>query len=160
MNLSLLLILPLAFSLLLLIVKGLKQVRTVALIAAIAQLGLSVFLLFKFLQERVTSAGNFLFEQNFTWYQALNINYHVGVDGISVAMILLTAFVVFAGVLVSWKQEKMHKEFFFLLLFLSLGAYGFFISLDLFTMFFFLEVAVIPKFLLIGIWGRDRKSVV
>ncbi|HLO39240.1 MAG TPA: NADH-quinone oxidoreductase subunit M, partial [Lacibacter sp.] len=97
-------------------------------------------------------------EHNHTWYKALNIGYHVGVDGISVAMILLTAFVVLAGVLVSWKQETMHKEFFFLLLFLSLGAYGFFISLDLFTMFFFLEVAVIPKFLLIGIWGSGKKE--
>jgi NADH-quinone oxidoreductase subunit M len=73
-------------------------------------------------------------------------------------MILLTAFVVLAAVLVSWKQEHMYKEFFFLLLFLSLGAYGFFISLDLFTMFFFLEVAVIPKFLLIGIWGSGKKE--
>jgi NADH-quinone oxidoreductase subunit M len=88
----------------------------------------------------------------------LHINYHVGVDGISIAMILLTAFVVIAGVLVSWKMEKMNKEFFFLLIFLSLGAYGFFISLDLFTLFFFLEVAVIPKFLLIGIWGSGKKE--
>src|SRR5204862_8157881 len=62
------------------------------------------------------------------------------------------------GVLVSWKMEKMSKEFFFLLLFLSVGAYGFFISLDLFTLFFFLEVAVIPKFLLIGIWGSGKKE--
>jgi NADH-quinone oxidoreductase subunit M len=88
----------------------------------------------------------------------LNINYHVGVDGISIAMILLTAFVVIAGVLVSWKMEKLSKEFFFLLIFLSLGAYGFFIASDLFTLFFFLEVAVIPKFLLIGIWGSGKKE--
>ena len=54
--------------------------------------------------------------------------------------------------------EKLNKEFFFLLLFLSVGAYGFFISLDLFTLFFFLEVAVIPKFLLIGIWGSGKKE--
>src|SRR6185295_2785281 len=82
----------------------------------------------------------------------------VGVDGISVAMILLTAFVVVSGILVSWKMEMMSKEFFFLLILLSAGAYGFFISLDLFTMFFFLEVAVIPKFLLIGIWGSGKKE--
>jgi NADH-quinone oxidoreductase subunit M len=66
--------------------------------------------------------------------------------------------VVIAGVLVSWTQETLNKEFFFLLLFLSLGAYGYFISLDLFTLFFFLEVAVIPKFLLIGIWGSGKKE--
>jgi NADH-quinone oxidoreductase subunit M len=65
---------------------------------------------------------------------------------------------VIAGVLVSWAQETLTKEFFFLLLFLSVGAYGYFISLDIFTLFFFLEVAVIPKFLLIGIWGSGKKE--
>jgi NADH-quinone oxidoreductase subunit M len=99
-----------------------------------------------------------LFEYTRVWFAPLHINYHTGVDGISIAMILLTSFVVFAGVLVSWKMEKMNKEFFLLLLFLSLGAYGFFISLDLFTLFFFLEIAVIPKFLLIGIWGSGKKE--
>src|ERR1041385_5614182 len=73
-------------------------------------------------------------------------------------MILLTAFVVIAGVLVSWNIENMTKEFYFLLLLLSMGAYGFFISLDLFTLFFFLEIAVIPKYLLIGIWGSGKKE--
>src|SRR5437764_2649587 len=106
-------------------------------------------------------AGNaavMLFENNYTWYAPLNINIHIGVDGISVAMMLLTSFVVLAGVLVSWNIDKLSKEFFFLLLFLSVGAFGFFISLDLFTMFFFLEVAVIPKFLLIGIWVSGKKE--
>jgi len=158
MNLSLLLILPLVFSLLLLAVKGQKQVRSVALAAAVIQLGAAFYLLVQFLQERAVNTAAYLFEHDHQWYPALKINYHVGVDGISVAMILLTAFVVLAGVLVSWKQEKMYKEFFFLLLFLSLGAYGFFLSLDIFLMFFFLEVAVIPKFLLIGIWGSGKKE--
>jgi NADH-quinone oxidoreductase subunit M len=99
-----------------------------------------------------------LFEYDTTWFTNLNIHYHIGVDGISVSMILLTAFVVIAGVLVSWTQETLNKEFFFLLLFLSVGAYGYFLSLDIFTLFFFLEVAVIPKFLLIGIWGSGKKE--
>jgi NADH-quinone oxidoreductase subunit M len=73
-------------------------------------------------------------------------------------MILLTAFVMVAAVLVSWKIGMMGKEFFVLLLFLSAGAYGFFLSLDLFTLFFFLEISVIPKFLLIGIWGSGKKE--
>ncbi|MGL6267115.1 MAG: complex I subunit 4 family protein, partial [Chitinophagaceae bacterium] len=71
---------------------------------------------------------------------------------------MLTSFVVIAGVLVSWNINKMTSSFFFLLILLSLGAYGFFISLDLFTLFFFLEIAVIPKYLLIGIWGSGRKE--
>ena len=159
MNLSLLILVPLLTALALLPAKGLKQVRTVALMGSAAQLILSFVLFYFYRQER--AGGNpaaFLFENNYKWFEPLNINYHTGVDGISVAMILLTAFVVIAGVLVSWKMEKMNKEFFFLLIFLSLGAYGFFISLDLFTLFFFLEVAVIPKFLLIGIWGSGKKE--
>jgi NADH-quinone oxidoreductase subunit M len=159
MNLSLLILVPLLTALALLPVKGLKQVRTVALFGASVQLILCFVLFYFYQQER--AGGNttpFLFENNYTWFEPLKINYHTGVDGISMAMILLTAFVVIAGVLVSWKMEKMNKEFFFLLIFLSLGAYGFFIALDLFTLFFFLEVAVIPKFLLIGIWGSGKKE--
>lgn len=159
MNLSLLIILPLITALAVLFCRGLKQVRTVSLIGASAQFIASFGLLFDYWKER--AAGNssqFLFETNFTWFAPLNIHYHLGVDGISIAMILLTAFVVLAGVLVSWSQEILNREFFFLLLFLSVGAYGYFISLDLFTLFFFLEVAVIPKYMLIGIWGSGKKE--
>lgn len=158
MNLSLLIIAPLIFSILIIFSKGLKQVRAVALTGATIQFFLALWLVLKFNTERAVNKTQFLFEQDYYWYKALNINYHIGVDGISVAMIMLTAFVVLAGVLVSWRMEKMNKEFFFLLMFLSLGAYGFFISLDLFTLFFFLEVAVVPKFLLIGIWGSGKKE--
>src|SRR6187431_542066 len=159
MNLSLLILVPLITAVGILLVKGLKQVRTIALFGAAAQLVLAFILFYFYRQERAGgNTSNFLFENNYTWYEPLNINYHTGVDGISIAMILLTAFVVIAGVLVSWKMERLNKEFFLLLLFLSLGAYGFFIALDLFTLFFFLEVAVIPKFLLIGIWGSGKKE--
>jgi NADH-quinone oxidoreductase subunit M len=159
MNLSLLIILPLVTALTLLFAKGLKQVRMIALVGAAAQLILCFVLLYYYYQER--GSGNkdqFLFMDGYVWYEPLHITYFVGVDGISIAMILLTAFVVLAGVLVSWRMDKMNKEFFFLLVLLSIGAYGFFISLDLFTLFFFLEVAVIPKFLLIGIWGSGKKE--
>jgi len=159
MNLSLLIIIPLVTSLAILPLRGFKQVRVVALMGAALQLVVAVALLYFYWNER--AAGNtaaMLFESNYSWYVPLNISYHVGVDGISIAMILLTAFVVIAGILVSWNVATLSKEFFFLLLFLSVGAYGFFISLDLFTLFFFLEVAVIPKFLLIGIWGSGKKE--
>jgi NADH-quinone oxidoreductase subunit M len=120
---------------------------------------LSVGLLVLYWKER--AAGNnapMLFETRHAWFPALNIWFHLGIDGISVAMILLTALVMEAAVLVSWTVRSMGKEFFVLLLFLSAGAYGFFVSLDLFTLFFFLEVSVIPKFLLIGIWGSGKKE--
>lgn len=159
MNLSLLVLLPLATALAILFCKGLKQVRAVALTGSVAQLGICTWLLFLYMAER--NNGNsalMLFESSYTWFRPLQVNYHTGVDGISLAMILLTASVVVAGILVSWTMEKLSKEFFFLLVLLSMGAYGFFISLDLFTLFFFLEIAVIPKFLLIGIWGSGKKE--
>jgi NADH-quinone oxidoreductase subunit M len=159
MNLSLLVIIPAVTAIAIPFCKGLKQVRTVTLLGSAIQVLLVAMLLFAYWAER--SAGNtaqMLFESRFTWFAPLNIEYYIGVDGISVAMILLTALVVLSGVLVSWRMESLSKEFFFLLMLLSAGAYGFFISLDLFTLFFFLEVAVIPKFLLIGIWGSGRKE--
>ena len=112
MNLSILIILPFITALAVLFCQGLKQVRTVSLIGVAAQFILSLDLLFVYWKQR--AAGNnspFLFEYDFTWFTPLNIHYHIGVDGISVAMILLTAFVVIAGVLVSWMQETLNKEF-------------------------------------------------
>ncbi len=159
MNLSLFLLLPLATAIALLFAQGLKQIRVIALGGSVLQLLLGFKLLFAYQELRATgNTTQMLFEYIQKWYGPLNLQYHVGVDGISIAMILLTAFIVVAGILVSWEMETLSKEFFFLLILLSLGAYGFFISLDIFTMFFFLEVAVIPKFLLIGIWGSGKKE--
>ncbi|HKR04714.1 MAG TPA: NADH-quinone oxidoreductase subunit M [Bacteroidia bacterium] len=159
MNLSSLILLPLITTIAILFCKGLKQIRAVAFAGSAIQLLMSGILLCNYWKERASgNSDQMLFQFRATWFAPLNIEYFIGVDGISVAMILLTAFVVLAGILVSWKMEMMHKEFFFLLIFLSAGAYGFFISLDLFTMFFFLEIAVIPKFLLIGIWGSGKKE--
>ncbi len=159
MNLNWLIIVPLATALSILPFKDLKQIRLITLAGAVVQLLLSFLLLRLFLQSPDASlSGSMLFESRYTWYEPLHINIHTGVDGISIAMILLTALVVVSGVLVSWKVDKMSREFFFLLMLLSAGAYGFFVSLDVFTMFFFLELAVVPKFLLIGIWGSGKKE--
>lgn len=159
MNLTLFLLFPLFTAVAILFAQNLKQIRSIALAGSLLQLGLAVKLLLAFRAER--AAGNtsqMLFEYIQNWFAPLHLQYHIGVDGISIAMILLTSFIVVAGILVSWSMETLSKEFFFLLILLSLGAYGFFISLDVFTMFFFLEVAVIPKFLLIGIWGSGKKE--
>lgn len=159
MNLSTLIIVPLVASAIILACRNPRQVRITALGASLLQLVLSIFLLLLYWNER--QAGNtaqMLFEYRTMWFEPLNIQYHIGVDGISVAMIALTSFVVLAGVLVSWGLERLTKEFYFLLILLSAGAYGFFISLDLFVLFFFLELAVIPKYLLIGIWGSGKKE--
>ena len=159
MNLSLLIIVPLVTAVAVLFCKGLKGIRWLSLAGVTAQLVLAVVLAVLYEQARAGGAtSHWLFGYWHAWFIPLNITYHVAVDGLSVAMILLTALVMLAAVLVSWKIDRMGKEFFFLLLLLSAGAYGFFISLDLFTMFFFLEISVIPKFLLIGIWGSGNKE--
>lgn len=159
MDLSLLILIPALSAIGVLFCGNSKQVRTVALAGSALQLAVAFGFLGQFYAAR--KAGNtsaMLFESVHSWFPVLNIEFATGADGISLAMILLTAFVVLAGVLVSWKVTDLSKEFFFLLLMLSAGAYGFFISLDLFMLFFFLELAVIPKFLLIGIWGSGQKN--
>lgn len=159
MNLLILIGIPLLTAIAVLLSRNGQQVRWLALAGSAAQLVFSFVLLFAFQQARTSGdTAQMLFEQNYPLFAAWNIHFHLGVDGISVAMILLTSFVLVAGVLVSWNIEKMTKEFYFLLILLALGAYGFFISLDLFVLFFFLEVSVIPKYLLIGIWGSGKKE--
>ena len=159
MNLLLLLLLPLLTAVAILLAGKTAQVKWIALAGSAVQLVLAFVLLFVYNQQRAGGDTEpMLFQQFYNWFPAWRIGFHIGVDGISVAMLLLTAFVVIAGVLMSWNVQKMTKEFYFLLILLSLGAYGFFISLDLFVLFFFLEIAVIPKYLLIGIWGSGKKE--
>lgn len=157
--LSLFVIVPLLTICGIMFTKNLKQTRLVSAIGMGIQLVLAFLLVFLYLAER--NAGNMaemLFVFDALWFPTLNIHYAVGVDGISVAMITLTAIVVFAGVFASWKIEPLSKEFFISLILLSSGVFGFFISLDLFTMFLFYELAVIPMYLLIGIWGTGKKE--
>lgn len=159
MNLLLFLLFPLTFLLITLFVKNDKQIKWISLTGSVVQFIASLALFFIYRAER--SAGNHSFmilQQQAEWFPSLGISFHLGVDGISVAMILLTAFVVMAGILVSWKITYRVKDFFIMLQLLAAGAYGFFISIDLFLLFFFLEIAVIPKYLLIGIWGSGKKE--
>ena len=139
--------------------KNMKQTRVVSAIGMGIQLIMAGTLVFLYLTER--SAGNtaeMLFMRDYTWFPTLNIHYTVGVDGISVAMIALTAMVVFAGIFASWEVDFLSREFFISLILLSSGVFGFFISIDMFTMFLFYELAVIPMYLLIGIWGSGPKE--
>ena len=106
------------------------------------------------------AAGNMaemLYVGSWSWFAPLNIHLAVGVDGVSIVMLLLSSIIVFAGSFASWKIE-MPKEFFLWLILLSTGVFGFFISIDLFTMFMFYEVALIPMYLLIGVWGSGNKN--
>ncbi len=100
----------------------------------------------------------FQFVEQANWVPAFGISYFLGADGISIAMLVLNGFVIFTGSLISWNIENRTKEYFVLLLILVVGVYGVFVSLDLFLFFVFYELAVLPMYLLIGIWGSTRKE--
>jgi NADH-quinone oxidoreductase subunit M len=104
------------------------------------------------------AAAGFQFVESVAWIPALGANYTLGVDGISVPMLLLMGIVVFTGSLVSWDIKKRPREFFALLLLLVAGVFGVFTSIDGFLLFFFYEMAVVPMYLLIAIWGSTRKD--
>ena len=150
---------PLLMMLGLWISRNTKQIHAVMVAGSSALLALSVYLVFAFLGMRaVGNTAEMLFTDSLVWYAPLNIHYSVGVDGISVAMLLLSSIIVFTGTFASWQMKTDVKEFFMWFCLLSVGVFGFFISIDLFTMFMFYEVALIPMYLLIGVWGTGRKE--
>ena len=139
--------------------RSMAHIRTVAVTGSLCLLGLSIWLLVDYLGLRAAGAeGAMLYRGDWTWFSALNIKLSVGVDGISIAMILLSSIILLTGSFASWKINPLPKEFFLWLILLSIGVFGFFISIDLFTMLMFYEVALIPMYLLIGIWGTGRKE--
>ena len=139
--------------------RNLRQIHAVMVTGASLLLGLAIALVFVYLGLRADGqTAEMLLTDSHVWYAPLNIHYAVGVDGISVAMLLLSAVIVFTGTFASWKMADGAKEFFMWFCLLSTGVFGFFISVDLFTMFMFYEVALIPMYLLIGVWGTGRKE--
>ncbi|MBR3102043.1 MAG: NADH-quinone oxidoreductase subunit M [Muribaculaceae bacterium] len=139
--------------------RGIRAIRTVAVVGAVALVALAVYLVCLFLQARgAGDTSEMILQSKVTWYAPFNIELALGVDGVSVVMILLSAFIVFAGVFASWKMDPLPRQFFLWFFLLSTGVFGFFISIDLFTMFMFYEVALIPMYLLIGVWGSGNKN--
>jgi len=93
-----------------------------------------------------------------SWIPSLGIQYYMAVDGISVTLVLLTGFASVVGILFSWNVEYRAKEFFAFYLALIGGVYGVFLSFDLFLLFVFYEIAIIPKYFLIAIWGSTNRE--
>jgi NADH-quinone oxidoreductase subunit M len=129
-----------------------EWIRGTALGAASLTLLLSFIL---YLSYDSSTAG-YQFLEELPWVPALGISYHMGVDGISVPLVLLAGIVLFCGVLISWNVEERPREFFAFLLFLATSVFGVFCSLDLFQLFFFFELAVFPKYLMIINWGYAK----
>jgi len=103
-------------------------------------------------------APGYQFEQQIPWVDSLGISYHVGVDGLNVGLILMGAIVAFAAVCCSWEIQEREKEFYILLLVMSGGILGAFASLDLFFFYFLHELALVPTFIMIGVWGRGGRK--
>ena len=151
---------PLVAALIILLIPANRknETRAVALASAAFALVLSLWVYFNYDQ---TTAG-YQFIENYDWLPALGISLHFGVDGISAPLVLLTGVVMFTGVLISWGDDHPHvmagiqdrpREFFAFLFILAWGVLGVFVSLDLFMLIFFYEIAVFPMYLLIVIWG-------
>jgi NADH-quinone oxidoreductase subunit M len=151
---------PLVAGLLILLlpVQRKNEARALALLAAVFALILSAWVYFTYDQV----AAGYQFVERYDWLPALGISLYFGVDGMSTPLVLLTGVVMFTGVLISWGDDNKHvmagiqdrpREFFAFLFILAWGVFGVFVSLDLFMLFFFYEIAVFPMYLLIVIWG-------
>ena len=149
---------PLVAALALIFVPGNYRViiRAVAVLATF----ISMLLALKMFVEygcATAGASGFRFEQQIPWVESLGISYHVGVDGLNVGLILMGAVVAFAAVCCSFEIQSREKEFYILLLVMAGGILGAFASLDLFFFYFLHELALVPTFIMIGIWGRGER---
>ena len=124
-------------------------VRLIAVVTTAIPTVLSLWIYVAYERE----AAGFQFYEKLPLVPPLGISYELGVDGMSLLMVLLTSIIIFAGVFASWTVQTRSQEFYALLLALVTGVYGVFCSLDLFVFFLFYELAVLPMYLLIGIWG-------
>lgn len=102
--------------------------------------------------------GGFQFVQRFAWSEELGIAFYVGVDGIGAPLVFASAILLFAGIFISWHIHDRTKEFYIFLLILAAATIGVFMSLDLFFLYFFYEMSVLPMYLLLGIWGSHTKG--
>ena len=133
------------------------RIKRIAAVFTFIPLVLAVVLFFLF-DRSAGAIGVFQFEEQFTWIAAINANYHVGVDGLSLPLVVLTAFLGLVVVLISWKMHERVREYFAWLLLLEASILGVFCSLDLLLFFIFWEIEVIPMYFLISVWGTGRKE--
>ncbi|HVM47163.1 MAG TPA: NADH-quinone oxidoreductase subunit M [Candidatus Acidoferrum sp.] len=131
--------------------------RGVALLATLisALLAVAMFALFN---PAHAGPNGFCFEQQVSWVSALGISYHVGVDGINVGLVLMAAIVAFTAACAAYEIREREKEFYILLLVMAGGILGAFASLDLFFFYFCHELALVPTFIMIGVWGRGERK--
>jgi NADH-quinone oxidoreductase subunit M len=134
-----------------------KLIKRIAAVFTVIPLALSLYLFIAF-DRSLSAAGVIQFEENYLWIAPLGAHYHIGVDGLSMPLVLLTTFLGFLAVLISWKVHERPREFFAWLLLLESSIIGVFASLDLLLFFIMWEIEVIPMYFLISIWGSGRRE--
>ncbi|MCH7606456.1 MAG: NADH-quinone oxidoreductase subunit M, partial [Chloroflexi bacterium] len=152
--LFLIILVPLAGAILTMFMPGdrRKDVWYFAVVVSTITLALSLVIFIRY----DWGAGGFQFERVYHWLDApVHINLSLGVDGISAPLVLLNGIILFGGVLISQTITERPRDFFVLLLALGAGVFGVFVVRDLFFLFFFYELAVLPMYLLIGVWGSS-----
>ncbi len=128
-------------------------VRLVAFSASLVSLVMTLWVWTHF-----DARGGLMFEERFVWIPAMNVDYRLGVDGLSITMVLLTAIITPLALLAHWKLDRDVRLFFFLFLLLESGMFGVFTALNFFHWFIFWELGLIPMFFLIKIWGAEERT--
>ncbi|HIE18035.1 MAG TPA: NADH-quinone oxidoreductase subunit M [Dehalococcoidia bacterium] len=134
-----------------------RTVKFVALAFTLSSFAMSM-LMFCLFDRSAGAIGQIQFEEKVSWIPTINAFYHLGVDGLSLPLVVLTTFLGFLAVLVSWHIGTRHREYFIWLLLLETSILGVFCSLDLILFFLFWELELIPMYFLISIWGSARKE--
>lgn len=163
--LSIIALSPILFAAIILIIpkhRG-EDARMLALAAMLIGLVLSVYVYYAYNQnlppEGTRWADTLMFVEEYGWVPSIGLNYIVGVDGMSATMVLLTAIVGLGGVIISWSIEDRPREFFAFFMLLVAGVHGVFVAVDGFQLFFFYELAVLPMYVLIVVWGwKERRE--
>src|SRR5438876_5271104 len=129
--------------------------RWTALLTTIAGLALTLVM---FVRTPIENLAHFTTIVLVPWVPALGMNYHLAIDGVSLTMVLVTGISAVSTVLFSWDIENRQNEFFFWLLLVVAGCYGVFLSADLFLLFMFYELVIVPKYFLIAVFGSTNKE--
>ena len=156
--LSIILFAPFVGAVILIFVNGarLTLVRSIAAVSSGVSFAASLYLLYAF--RFAPGSAQFQFLEQYEWSTALGISFFLGVDGIAVPLVLASSVLLFAGVFVSWRIEDRAREFYIFLLILASATIGVYVSLDLFFLYFFYEMSVLPMYLLLGVWGSHTKG--
>ncbi|MBU4231964.1 MAG: NADH-quinone oxidoreductase subunit M, partial [Proteobacteria bacterium] len=129
-------------------------IRAVSVVASGISLALSIFTFVAYDK----ALGGLQFVEKYEWVKTFGITYFVGVEGLNAPMLLLTGIVIFTGCLTMWELEDRTKEYFIWMMALVTGVFGVFMSYDMFFFFLFYEIAVVPMYILILVWGSTRKE--